>query len=121
MKSRLTIYSLGIVLTAITATYAQSPPPSAPDNTIAVAADNFTRAETDTYFANIVKEAGGPGRFFHRREIEPIDNQIVIRENRDTLYSSAVFDLDAEPLTITLPDAGKRRGGTLIENQARHD
>ncbi len=28
--------------------------------------------------------------------------------NRDTLYSLAVFDLDAGPVTITLPDAGKR-------------
>lgn len=28
--------------------------------------------------------------------------------NRDTLYSGAVFDLDAGPVTITLPDAGKR-------------
>ena len=37
-----------------------------------------------------------------------IDNQTVIRLNRDTLYSSAVFDLDAGPVTITLPDAGKR-------------
>ena len=26
--------------------------------------------------------------------------------NRDTLYSAAVFDLDAGPVTITLPDAG---------------
>ena len=44
----------------------------------------------------------------HRREPAPIDNQTVIRLNRDTLYSSAVFDLDAGPVTITLPDAGKR-------------
>ncbi len=28
--------------------------------------------------------------------------------NRDTLYSAAVFDLDAGPVTITLPDAGTR-------------
>ncbi len=28
--------------------------------------------------------------------------------NRDTLYSGAVFDLDAGPVTITLPNAGKR-------------
>ena len=28
--------------------------------------------------------------------------------NRDTLYSAAVFDLDAGPVSITLPDAGKR-------------
>ena len=28
--------------------------------------------------------------------------------NRDTLYSAAVFDLDAGPVTITLPDAAQR-------------
>ena len=28
--------------------------------------------------------------------------------NRDTLYSISVYDLDAGPVTITLPDAGKR-------------
>ena len=28
--------------------------------------------------------------------------------NRDTLYSSAVFDLDASAVTVTLPDAGER-------------
>lgn len=37
-----------------------------------------------------------------------IDNQTVIRANRDTLYSSGVFDLEAGPVTITLPDAGGR-------------
>jgi para-nitrobenzyl esterase len=28
--------------------------------------------------------------------------------NRDTLYSSGVFDLEGAPVTITLPDTGKR-------------
>jgi para-nitrobenzyl esterase len=37
-----------------------------------------------------------------------IDKQDVVRMNRDTLYSSGVFDLDAAPLTITLPNAGTR-------------
>jgi hypothetical protein len=37
----------------------------------------------------------------------PVENTGV-RPNRDTLYSFAVFDLDAGPVTITLPDAGKR-------------
>jgi len=37
-----------------------------------------------------------------------VDDRIVIRLNRDTLYSSAVFDLDAGPVTITLPEAGQR-------------
>ena len=32
----------------------------------------------------------------------------MIRLNRDTLYSFGVFDLDAGPVNITLPDAGKR-------------
>lgn len=32
----------------------------------------------------------------------------MVRQNRDTLYSAAVFDLDAGPVTVTLPDAGGR-------------
>jgi hypothetical protein len=59
------------------------------------------------YFSRVVDE-GGFGRFSHRRELVAIDNQPVVRANRDTLYSSAVFDLDAAPVTVTLPDAGSR-------------
>src|SRR4249920_730737 len=73
-----------------------------------VTADNFNRAETDLYFASAVEQAGGVGKFHHRRDVMPVDSQTVVRPNRDTLYSSAVFDLDAGPVTITLPDAGKR-------------
>ncbi|WP_280831035.1 DUF1254 domain-containing protein [Mycolicibacterium frederiksbergense] len=69
--------------------------------------DNFARAESDLYFAGIVKD-GGFGKFFHNRELSPIDHQIVIRQNRDTLYSAAVFDLDAGPVTVTLPDSAGR-------------
>lgn len=73
-----------------------------------VTVDNFVRAESDLYFANIIKDSGGIGKINHRREPARIDNQTVIRLNRDTLYSSAIFDLDAGPVTITLPDAGDR-------------
>ena len=76
-------------------------------STIPVTADNFGRAESDLYFAGIIKD-GGFGKFFHNREPTPIDRQTVIRMNRDTLYSGAVFDLDAGPVTITLPDASGR-------------
>ncbi|MCV7000061.1 DUF1214 domain-containing protein [Mycolicibacterium alvei] len=69
--------------------------------------DNFPRAESDLYFANAVKD-GGFGKFFHNRELTPIDHQLVIRQNRDTLYSAAVFDLDGGPVTITLPDSAGR-------------
>jgi hypothetical protein len=72
-----------------------------------VSPDNFVRAESDLYFGNIVKD-GGFGKFFHIRELTPIDHQLVIRANRDTLYSAAVFDLDAGAVTITLPDSGDR-------------
>ncbi len=87
---------------------------------VAVTADNFTRAESDTYFSNIVKQAGGIGTFFHRREVEPVDKQIVIRANRDTLYSAAIFDLDAGPVTITLPEAGKRFRSLIVISEDQY-
>lgn len=81
-----------------------------------VGVDNFIRAESDLYMGNMVKD-GSFGKFLHRREPATIDNQTVIRLNRDTLYSSAVFDLDAGPVTITLPDAGKRFMSMQVINQ----
>jgi hypothetical protein len=71
-----------------------------------VSPDNFVRAETDQYFANISRS--GLGEFLHFRDFGPLDDQLVVRQNRDTLYSAAVFDLDAGPVSITLPDAGGR-------------
>jgi hypothetical protein len=90
-------------LIALSTPQAQSPAGSPIDVTV----DNFVRAESDLYMAGMVKD-GALGKFIHRREPASIDQQTVIRLNRDTLYSTAVFDLDAGPVTITLPDAGKR-------------
>ncbi|UFX49113.1 DUF1254 domain-containing protein [Bradyrhizobium sp. 41S5] len=81
-----------------------------------VTVDNFIRAETDLYMGNIVKD-GGFGKLIHRREPASIDSQTVVRLNRDTLYSSGVFDLDGGPVTITLPDAGKRFMSLLVINE----
>jgi hypothetical protein len=72
---------------------------------IPVTADNFIRAESDMYFAMFVKR-GAFGKFYHHRELAL--EGTGVRPNRDTLYSQAVFDLDAGPVTITLPDAGSR-------------
>lgn len=72
-----------------------------------VSTDNFIRAESDLYFGRIVAD-GGLGRFTHNRELTPLDKQLVIRQNRDTLYSAAVFDLDAGRVTVTMPDSGSR-------------
>jgi len=75
--------------------------------TVPVTVENFARAESDLYFAGVVQN-GGFEQFDHNRELAPLDKQTVIRLNRDTLYSAAVFDLDAGPVTITLPDPGER-------------
>lgn len=90
--------------------------PAADSQPARVTVDNFKRAETDMYFARFAKE-GGFGKFHHDRELAPIDKQTVIRLNRDTLYSFGVFDLDASPVTVTLPDAGKRYLAVMVLNQ----
>jgi hypothetical protein len=79
-----------------------SPATAAPVNT-----DNFARAESDLYFAGLVAR-GQLGKLTHDRTLADVANQTVIRLNRDTLYSSGVFDLDAGPVTITVPDPGAR-------------
>jgi hypothetical protein len=87
-----------------------------------VTPDNFNRAESDMYFAKLADE-GGLGAFAHHRQLVEIDRQTVIRSNRDTLYSTAVFDLDAAPVTITLPDPGERFMSMQVvdEDQYTHE
>jgi hypothetical protein len=101
----LAILALALALSATCDVRAQQP--SAGD-AVPVTADNFVRAESDLYFGNIVKR-GGFGKFDHNRDLAAVDDkQLVVRSNRDTIYSGAVLDLDARPVTITLPDAGQR-------------
>ncbi|MCV6598841.1 MAG: DUF1214 domain-containing protein [Mangrovicoccus sp.] len=75
----------------------------------------FNRAETDTYLTRMV-EQGAFAQFIHERDFIAIDAQDVIRSNRDTLYSFAVFDLSA-PVTITLPEGGGRYQSLHAINQ----
>lgn len=85
-------------------------------NSVPVTVDTFARAESDLYMGNLAKGAG-LGKLEHRREPANIDKQTVIRLNRDTLYSSGVFDLDAGPVTITMPDPGKRFMSLQVINE----
>lgn len=87
--------------------------------TIHVDADNFTRAETDRMFSDIARGAGGIGVFRHSREPASIDEQTVIRMNRDTLYSFAIVDL-SEGASVTLPDAGARYLSVMIVDNDHH-
>jgi hypothetical protein len=85
-------------------------------DTVPVTVDNFVRAESDFYLGNAIKKFGF-GKFGFESEMSPIDAQTVIRMNRDTLYGAGVFDLDAGPVTITLPDSGNRFMSLQIINE----
>lgn len=87
--------------------------------TVPVTIENFVRAESDLYFGVVVKKKGF-GQFEHNRAPIPIDQQTVVRMNRDTLYSGAVFDLDASAVTITLPAAGRRFMSLQIISQDQY-
>jgi hypothetical protein len=84
-----------------------------------VTVENYNRAQTDVNFAGVVKN-GGFGKFRHGRELAPPAQQGIVRPNRDTLYSFAIVDLDAGPVTITLPDSGKRFMGMQVVNQDQY-
>lgn len=97
-----------IAIGAAALAFAVTPVPAqTAGDTVPVTVDNFVRAESDLNLGDVAKN-GGLGKFIHHREPIRIEDQFVIRPNRDTLYSMAVFDLDAGPVTITLPDAEGR-------------
>ena len=88
---------------------------SRPATAVPVTVDNFNRAETDMYFA-VRRSRARFGKFSHHRDCRD-RQQTVIRPNRDTLYSLGVFDLEAGPVTVTLPDAGKRFMSLMMINE----
>ena len=116
MKKMHTAICMALALGAISPiTRTQTPPgPAAP-----VTIDNYNRAQTDVNFAGVVKNDDF-GKFRHGRELAPPAQQGIVRPNRDTLYSFSIVDLDAGPVTITLPDARKRFMGMQIVNQDQY-
>lgn len=84
--------------------------------TIPVNVDNFARAETHRTFAAIRREAGAIDRWSHDRAPTPIDHQPVIRQNRDTLYSAAVFDATSG-VSFQVPDMGDRYASLMLINE----
>lgn len=87
---------------------------------VPVTVDNFVRAESDLYIGNVVRDAGGVGKFLHHRNVSDVAHQAVIRLNRDTLYTALVLDLDAGPATVTLPDAGDRFMSMQLINEDQY-
>ena len=63
---------------------------------VLVNVDNFARAESNRMLAGLLAGSGVDG-WNHFREPAPLDNQTVIRMNRDTLYSGFVADISKVP------------------------
>jgi hypothetical protein len=80
-----------------------------------VTVDNFNRAETDTYLVRFTQ--GKIGVLFSNREPANADNQKVVRDNPNVLGTFGVFDLDAGPVTITMPESGERFMSLMITDE----
>jgi hypothetical protein len=84
-----------------------------------VTPENYIRAETDRNFENIAKLAGGVNRVFSIRRPTPLDQQTIVRMNRDTLYAGVVVNTQGGA-TITLPEvpAGRYISAEVIDNDS---
>lgn len=94
----------GITITVIAALVLAAPllqaeeknPPYVTDRNnrgeIIVDESNFTIAETDRYLVDHSKKHK-VNTFRHSREMLSVENQFVVRENHDVLYSRAVVDI----------------------------
>jgi hypothetical protein len=84
--------------------------------TVTVTVDNFVRAETNRMMVNLMRATGGINLWHHNRVPTPLDQQTVVRMNRDTLYSFAVVDL-AEGAQLTMPEGDGRYMSTMVVNE----
>ena len=73
-----------------------------------VTEENFARAYTNLRFAAIIEKAGGLNTFLTMPvpSSDPAE-QFVVRMNRDTAYSTSVFDLSSRDVYITIPETDK--------------
>lgn len=89
-----------------------------------VTPQNFTRAETDRYFADIQKKAAtqagegsGINQFFYIRTIPKAGDRTIVRMNNDTLYSAVVVDTRGGA-TLTIPPMpdGRYASALILDN-----
>lgn len=83
-----------------------------------VTPENYIRAETDRNFLNVYALSGNKiNTLYHFRQPTPLDNQTVVRMNKDTLYSGAIIDTEGGA-TITLPQAddGRYMSVLVVDN-----
>lgn len=82
----------------------------------AVSLERFIRSESERHFQEVVHQ-GGFGTFVFSRDPVSLDRKAGVRPSRDTLDGKAVWDLDAGPVTITLPEMGERFVGLQLITQ----
>ena len=110
MKTRLTAiiaFACAVVMSTTVQAQAQSAAP------VKVTPETYVRAETDRRFAGIIQGAGGINQFKFFRVPTPLDQQNIMRMNRDTIYSLAVVDT-SKGATLTLPEFPTDRLVTII-------
>ena len=82
---------------------------------IEVNVDNYARAEVAFQIDRFLAFGSGMNDWTHIRSPTPIDQQSVIRMNRDTLYSVAVADI-SRGATVTVPATDGRYLTVMIMN-----
>jgi len=124
------VTSLGIALTAgcgsSTEEAAEAPaaaPSAAPNlaeihaddagEKIGVTLDNYEVAESDLAFYNVTKLVGMNTLFHFPTGTFDLDNQTVVRMNRDTYYSAAVIDT-TQGATLTIPETNGRYLSVMV-------
>jgi hypothetical protein len=78
-----------------------------------VTPETYVRAESDRQFGVVAQMTGGVNRFYHFRHPTSLDQQNIVRMNRDTLYSMAVVDT-SQGATITVPELPNGRYASVL-------
>ena len=111
LKNLIQIFIVAAILTLVQFAFASDAP-------IKVNVDNFVRAETASQIDRFLKLFldGKVNIWAHVRNPTPLDNQPVIRMNRDTLYSVAIVDVN-KGATLTIPETGDRYLSIMVVNE----
>ena len=80
---------------------------------IGVTLDNYEVAESDLAFYNVTKLVGMNTLFHFPTGTFDLDNQTVVRMNRDTYYSAAVIDT-TQGATLTIPETNGRYLSVMV-------
>ena len=80
---------------------------------IAVTLENYEVAESDLAFYNITKLVGMNTFFHFPTGAFDLDNQTVVRMNRDTYYSGAIIDT-TQGASITIPETSGRYLSVMV-------